>query len=71
VKLALRDDATRTGLTPHPAEITDVVIHCEFRFQEKPDQTGEDNFPAIDATTHPGITGSEEEQFRAGARAPA
>jgi len=61
VKLAMWNDAARTVLAAHPAEITDVVIHFESSVQQQLDQAGEDSFPASDATNHTGTTGNGAE----------
>lgn len=61
IKLAIWDDAARTVLAPHPAEVTGIVIHFKSRLQEKLDQAGEDSFPASDPTVHNGVIGREED----------
>ncbi len=61
VKLAMWNDAARTVLAAHPAEVTNIVIHFESPVQEILDQAGKDSFPASDVTAHSGITGSGEE----------
>jgi hypothetical protein len=61
VKLAMWNDAARTELAAHPAEVTNVIIHFESPVQEILDQAGKDSFPASDATTHSGVTRNGED----------
>ena len=61
VKLAMWNDAARTTLAAHPAEVTSVIIHYASPVQEILDQAGKDSFPASDATSHSGVTGSGDE----------
>lgn len=60
VKLAMWNDAARTELAAHPAEVTSIIIHYDSPMQEILDQAGKDSFPASDTTAHSGITGSDE-----------